>query len=75
MTNPLIKLSTLIPFRSITAEQVEPGINELLKRANDSLLAIENCEDAPSYDNTLAALEEGTEALNIAMAGARRGSP
>ena len=67
MTNPLIKLSTLIPFRSITAEQVEPGINELLKRANDSLLAIENCEDAPSYDNTLAALEEGTEALNIAM--------
>jgi oligopeptidase A len=65
--NPLLSLQFAIPFDRLRAEQVEPGIKELLARSEKRVLAIET-ESAPrTFANTLAALESATEELDVAM--------
>jgi oligopeptidase A len=65
MDNPLLSLSFDIPFDRIQPEHVEPAITKLIARAETALTDI---EAAPrTYATTLAALEQATEALEIAM--------
>src|SRR5687768_221308 len=65
MENPLLTASLEVPFDRIKPEHVEPAIKELLARSEAALAAIERA--APSYDNTLGALEAATEPLELAM--------
>ena len=65
MKNPLLEVRVDIPFDRIHAEHVEPGIDELLERAQAGLDAMAT---APrTYDGTLGALEQATEGLEVAM--------
>jgi oligopeptidase A len=65
MENPLLAASLDVPFDRISAEHVEPAINELLARSEAALDAIEK---APrTYAATLAALEAATEQLELSM--------
>ena len=67
MPNPLIQLGFEIPFDRIEAEHVEPAIDELLANAREAVDAIVSHSGERSYDDTLGALEDATEALERAM--------
>ncbi len=67
MPNPLIQLGFEIPFDRIEAEHVEPAIDELLANARKAVDAIVSHSGERSYDDTLGALEDATEALERAM--------
>ena len=65
MENPLLTPTLDVPFDRIQAAHVQPAIQELLKRSEAALDAIER---APrSYATTLGALETSTEQLELAM--------
>jgi oligopeptidase A len=64
--NPILSTGFEIPFDRIVASQVEPAIAEGLRRAEESLSAIENTE-ARTYAATLGALDAATEPLEVAM--------
>ena len=57
MPNPLTEIQFDVPFNDIRAEHVEPAVDELLGKARLSLEALVTSDEAPSYANTLAALE------------------
>ncbi|MCZ6806542.1 MAG: M3 family metallopeptidase [Deltaproteobacteria bacterium] len=67
MANPLIQLDFDIPFDQIEAAHVEPAIDALLassKRAGDAVIE----DSGPrTYANTLGALEDATERLELVM--------
>lgn len=65
--NPLSSIAFEIPFRSIRAEHVQPGVMGALEKAKQLVDAIADREDMPTYDNTLGALEAATEGLEYAM--------
>lgn len=65
--NPLSTIAFEIPFRSIRAEHVQPGVMGALEQARQLVDAIADREDSPTYDNTLGALEAATEGLEYAM--------
>lgn len=65
--NPLVDLGFDIPFDRIRAEHVEPAVDELIERVRQAVAAIGDATDAPTYANTLAALEDATEPLERAM--------
>jgi len=67
MTNPLLQYRFEIPFADIRAEHVEPAVDELLATANAAIDRIATSTDAPTYDNTLGALEACTLQLEYAM--------
>jgi oligopeptidase A len=65
--NPLVDLGFAIPFDRIRAEHVEPAMDALMARTREALDAIGREEAAPTYDNTLGALEAATEPLERAL--------
>ncbi|MCL5745824.1 MAG: M3 family metallopeptidase [Acidobacteria bacterium] len=66
--NPLLHVSTPIPFDHIRAADVEPAIGKLLEEARERLDALAYPADAPSYGNTLEPRDSLTEPLDRAMA-------
>ncbi len=59
--NPLLSEDFRIPFRRITADDVEPGIREALRRGEEEIEALA-ADDAPrSWDNTLERLDRVTQ--------------
>ena len=67
MANPLIRLGFEIPFDQIDASHVEPAVDTLLAEARAAIAAIVAHDGPRTYDNTLGALEDATEALELAM--------
>ncbi len=67
MPNPLTTIRFEVPFDDITADHVEPAIDELLAEARSSLQALIDCDEPPTYANTMAALEAVGEKLEYAM--------
>jgi oligopeptidase A len=68
--NPLLDLTSIvIPFDRIRAEHVRPAIAELLARSQAAVAGIVETGGGspPTYERTLGALEEATEALSRAM--------
>ncbi|MGB5810312.1 MAG: M3 family metallopeptidase [Polyangiales bacterium] len=66
MNNPLIQLGFTIPFDQIEAAHVEPAIDTLLAGSTDAIEDIVRTE-TPTYANTMRALEDATEPLELAM--------
>ena len=65
--NPLLEIRFEIPFDRIRAEHVEPAIMTLLAEAKARIDEIAASTEPRSYDNTLAALEDSTEQLELAV--------
>ncbi|NDR59343.1 M3 family metallopeptidase [Aliiruegeria sabulilitoris] len=61
MTNPLLSERTLPfelpPFAAISDEDFEPAFEEALAAARAEIDAIAKCPEAPSFENTIEALE------------------
>ncbi len=67
LDNPLLGLGMRIPFDGITAEHVRPAIGQLLEEAKAAVKAIVDFDGARTYANTLSALDDATEPLELAM--------
>lgn len=65
--NPLLQVGLQIPFDQITAEQVEPTIDTLLRNAQISLDTLAADKGTLTFDNTLLAIEAITEQLEHTM--------
>lgn len=65
--NPLLTETFKIPFDRIRAEHVEPAVSQLLSDAKVRLEALANAGEAPTYQNTMRALDDLTEPLDFAM--------
>jgi len=65
--NPLLQMEFLIPFDRIHADQVEPAIAKLIEDARRSLDALTSDPNAPTYANTMHALDMLTEHIEYAM--------
>lgn len=65
--NPLLLRQFVIPFREIRAEHVEPGVEEILSRAQARIDAL-NADEAPgSYENTVQALDQITQEVSESL--------
>ena len=62
--NPLLQQASRIPFHRIRAEHVEPGVRAALEEARAEVQAIASSEGAPTWANTMAALDDLTERLS-----------
>jgi oligopeptidase A len=69
--NPLLSVSFIIPFDRISPTDVEPGIRELIRRAQAGIDAIAEDDSPRTFDNTMLAIERATENLDYAMAVVR----
>lgn len=67
MANPLIQLDFNLPFDRIEAAHVEPAIEALLTTSKDAIVAVIDNPQPRTYANTLGALEDSTEQLELAM--------
>lgn len=65
--NPLLGIGFRIPFDRIQAEHVQPGIAALIEQARARLEEIAAPRTDRGYDNTLGALDNMSEPLDIAM--------
>lgn len=65
--NPLLEIGFQIPFDRIQAEHVKPGIAALIEQARARLEEIAAPRAERNYDNTLGALDNMSEPLDIAM--------
>jgi oligopeptidase A len=65
--NPLLHIDPTIPFDQIDAAHVEPAIAALIDRAKAAIEAIAGAEGPRTYANTLQALEDATEPLEVAI--------
>ena len=65
--NPLLDLEFEIPFDRIEAEHVRPAIDALLEDATKKVDAIAKSSDARTFANTMDALDDATEPLELAM--------
>ena len=65
--NPLLSIKFHIPFDQVRPEHVEPGIRELLNRAQTNIDDIVKDESPRSFDNTMLMLENSTENLDYAL--------
>jgi oligopeptidase A len=65
--NPLLSLGPDIPFDSIRAEHVEPGLRALLADAETRLEALVRDTRPRTFDTTLLALEQVTEQLELGL--------
>jgi oligopeptidase A len=61
--NPLLGVTRDIPFDLIQPEHVEPAIEILLKQARHALDCVSQNANAPTFENTLLAMESATEEL------------
>jgi peptidyl-dipeptidase Dcp len=70
MTNPLLQTSQLPfqapPFDRISDDQFRPALAEGMKRHRAEVNLIANNEEAPSFENTIVALERAGQDLNRA---------
>lgn len=70
-TNPLIKGSTqphgTLPFTSLTPADYEEGVLEGIRLQNEEIAAIVNQEDAPTFANTIVALDRSGQAMNRSL--------
>ena len=66
MDNPLLHLGFDIPFDRIDARHVEPAAEALLQASQRAVDAID-AQTERTYANTLGALEDATENLELAM--------
>ena len=66
--NPLLKEQFPIPFHSITAEHVQPAVEQLLVGMKARIDAIGSKQTAPTYEGVLGALDRATLPLDYAMA-------
>ncbi|MDH3485524.1 MAG: M3 family metallopeptidase [Myxococcales bacterium] len=67
MQNPLIQLDFDVPFDKIEATHVEPAIDTLLAASKRAVDAITEDTAPRTYANTLGALEDATQRLELAM--------
>jgi oligopeptidase A len=65
--NPLLQLKTLVPFDRIRGEHVEPAVHALLAVAKERLSALESSTGSRTFANTMTALEQITEDLELAL--------
>jgi oligopeptidase A len=70
-TTPLLSLTFHIPFDQIRAEAVEPAVATLLEGARGRLESVANQPGERTFANTMAALDELSEPLDVAMAVVR----
>ena len=65
--NPLLQLSDLPhyapPFDKIEEDHYLPAIEEAIEMARKNIQAIKDNQDAPSFENTVVALETASEIL------------
>ncbi|MBK8226844.1 MAG: M3 family metallopeptidase [Flavobacteriales bacterium] len=70
MTNPLLQTSQLPfqapPFDRISDDQFRPALAEGMKRHRAEVNLIANCEEPPSFENTIVALERAGQDLSRA---------
>jgi oligopeptidase A len=69
--NPLLELPFRIPFDRLRAEDVEPGLRELIREARERLDALAADQQPRTFENTLEALDKITEPLDEAVAVVR----
>ena len=62
--NPFFKSFETIPFEEIKNEHFLPAINEGIKQGKEEIDAIINNEEAPTFANTILAMENGGALLN-----------
>jgi oligopeptidase A len=67
IANPLFDIGFEIPFHEISAAHVVPAVESLLAEARRQVDEIATPKAARTYDNTLAALEDATERLELAV--------
>ena len=65
--NPLLSRSFQIPFKDIQATHVEPGVREILGRAQTRIDALARDPEARGYDNTLATLDDITQEVSESL--------
>jgi oligopeptidase A len=70
-TNPLLSLPFHIPFDDITADAVEPAVSILLADARTRLESLANQPGERTFANTMVALDQLSEPLDVAMAVVR----
>lgn len=56
-----------VPFSDLKPKHVQPAVQALLEQLRLSIEAIENEEQPPTYQNTLAALDAAGESLGVVM--------
>ncbi|MEM9862299.1 MAG: M3 family metallopeptidase [Myxococcota bacterium] len=75
-SNPLLALNpdegdahraAALPFAAVEPAHVVPAVEALIAKANAALDAVEECADARSYENTVAAYEGASDELDLAM--------
>jgi oligopeptidase A len=66
-SNPLLHRTSIIPFDSFKAEQIEPAIEALLASSTAELDAIKAAPGERTFENTLRALDNLALDLNFAM--------
>jgi oligopeptidase A len=64
--NPFLDPSFHIRWTALVPEQVEPSIEAAIGLAEESLRAIEDSPQAPTFENTFLALDSATDGLNRA---------
>lgn len=67
LNNPLLSITHPIAFDRISAEHVEPAIEHLLQECRQRVARLEQPDLPRTYEATLAALEEATLPLELAM--------
>jgi oligopeptidase A len=67
VANPLFDIGFEVPFHEIRAEHVVPAIEGLLAEARGRIDEIAAAVPDRTYENTLAALEDATERLELAV--------
>jgi oligopeptidase A len=67
VANPLFAIGFEVPFHEIRAEHVVPAIEALLAEAKRRIEEIAAPVPARTYENMLAALEDATERLELAV--------
>ncbi|WP_203293950.1 M3 family metallopeptidase [Luteirhabdus pelagi] len=63
-TNPLLSPFNTAPFSNIKDEHFLPAIKQLIADTKEEINAITENEEAPSFENTIEALEQTGEQLN-----------
>jgi len=70
--NPLLNLQYPIPFDHIRTEHLEPGITELIGRAERQVEEIAASARPRTWENTMAALDAASDPLDTAIAAVRQ---
>ncbi len=57
----------MIPFRTIRADHVEPGVTEILAKAQAAIHELSSLGVPPTYANTIGALDEITQEVGESL--------